>query len=72
MAATWTPNPPTQPGTYSCRFASDQDGIDSTPFNVELVPDHFNGGVCVRWRYGQCLPLGAYERCEWLQGLATG
>ena len=32
---------------------------------MELVEDHFNGGVIVRRSDGMCLTLKAYEQCEW-------
>ncbi len=38
------------------------------PFEVEVVEDTFNGGVAVKGKKskGICLPLAAYERCEWM------
>ena len=48
----WTDEPPTEPGTYRVRFKA-ADGIDQTPFEVELHDDTVNpGGLCYRDRYG--------------------
>ena len=63
---TWTRTPPSNPGVYHCRFLP-VPGIDTEPFDVELVEDHFNGGVIVRRSDGMCLTLKAYSLCEWAQ-----
>ena len=48
----WTDHPPTEPGTYRCRFKAG-DGIDQTPFDVACESDTVNGtGLCVKDRWG--------------------
>ena len=48
----WTDEPPTEPGTYRVRFKA-ADGIDQTPFEVELHDDTVNpGGLGCRDRWG--------------------
>ena len=59
---TWTRTPPTKPGTYRCRFLP-ADGVDTTPFDVDLVED--DGTLVAEDWHSNRKPLEAYMNCEW-------
>ena len=63
----WANSPPTAPGNYRLRFKA-ADGIDQTPFEIELRDDSVNpGGLCVRDRWGMWHRLEPLYPREWVE-----
>jgi len=56
---------PNRPGRWLCRFLPSP-GIDTPPFEVEVVEDTFNGGLCVRGRWGMCFRI-AGPWCSYME-----